>query len=165
MNKALKWAIAMVIALALGALCTYIPLKRHFKAQIEALKPEEVIVIKRDTITAYFPVEIEKRVLVHDSIAVPVMRTDTLFRTDTLYLPREQKVYADSSYRAVVSGISPRLDTIEVYNKTIIQTKIATLKEWRKFDYGIQAGVGLVLPYGEKPSLGGYAGFGITYHF
>lgn len=109
------------------------------------------------------PIEIEKRILVRDTIAIAV--TDTLLKIDTLYLPREQKVYADSSYRAVVSGISPRLDSIEVYNKTIVETKIATQKEWRKFDYGVQVGVGLVCPVNSTPNFGGYVGFGLTYHF
>lgn len=159
-------AIALVIALfliALGALGAYFPLKRHFQAELEALKPEVVQVITRDTIRPSMPIEIEKRILVRDTIAIAV--TDTLLKIDTLYLPREQKVYADSSYRAVVSGISPRLDSIEVYNKTIVETKIAIQKEWRKFDYGVQVGVGLVCPVNSTPNFGGYVGFGLTYHF
>ena len=56
------------------------------------------------------PIEIEKRILVRDTIAIAV--TDTLLKIDTLYLPREQKVYADSSYRAVVSGISDRKSVV-----------------------------------------------------
>lgn len=163
MNNTLKWAVAIVIALAIGALATYFPVKRHFQTQIEALKPKVVEVIKTDTITAYLPVEIEKRILVKDTIAIPI--TDTLLRVDTLYLPREQKVYADSTFRAVVSGVSPRLDSIEVYQKTIEITKIATQKEWRKFDYGLQGGVGLVVPINGKVNFGGYVGFGVSYHF
>lgn len=155
----------MVIAipLVIGALGMYFPLKSHFLAQIEALKPEVVEVIKTDTITAYLPIEIEKRILVKDTIAIPI--TDTLLRVDTLYLPREQKVYEDSSYRAIVSGVCPRLDSIEVYQKTIEITKIATQKEWRKFDYGIQGGVGLLVPINGNVNFGGYIGFGVSYHF
>jgi len=159
-------AIALVIALflvALGALGAYFPIKGHFRAELEGLKTEVIESIQTDTITAYLPYEIERRVLVHDTIKIAII--DTLVVRDTLYLPREQKVYADSSYRAVVSGISPRLDSIEVYNKTIVETKIATQKEWRKFDYGVQVGVGLVCPVNSTPNVGGYIGFGITYHF
>lgn len=159
MSKVLKWAVALVTAFAFGALATYFPLKRHFKAKLDALKPTEVQVIKRDTITAYFPIEIEKRIIERDSVFI---RTE---KHDTIWMPREQKVYADSSFRAVVSGIEPRLDSIEVYNKTIIQTKISIQKEWRKFDYGIQLGVGIVQPINGNPNFGAYAGFGITYHF
>src|SRR5574344_466996 len=81
-------AIALVIALfllALGALGAYFTLKRHFQAQIEALKPEVVQVITRDTIRLSMPIEIEKRILVRDTIAIAV--TDTLLKIDTLYLP------------------------------------------------------------------------------
>lgn len=163
MNNLSKWAVAIVIALAIGSLATYIPLKLHFKAQIEALKPRVEEVIKYDTIIAYMPKEIERRIIEKDTIPIAVI--DTLWKTDTLYLPREQVVYADSSYRAVISGISPRLDSIEVYNKTIEITKIATQKEWRKFDYGLQAGVGLVCPVTSKPTFGFYVGFGVNYHF
>lgn len=144
-----------------GAIVSYFPIKGHFQAELEGLKPEVIEYIKTDTIMAYLPYEIERRVLLHDTIKIAVI--DTLVRIDTLYLPREQKVYADSSYRAVVSGISPRLDSIEVYSKTI--TKIATQKEWRKWDYGVQVGIGLVCPVNSTPNFGFYTGFGVTYHF
>lgn len=34
-------------------------------------------------------------------------------------LPREAKVYQDSTYRAVVSGYRPSLDTISIYQRTV----------------------------------------------
>lgn len=39
--------------------------------------------------------------------------------TQLVYLPREYMVYKDTNYRAVVSGVDPRLDSIEVYKTTI----------------------------------------------
>lgn len=153
--KHIVFALMLLLSLFGGFL-----LGRHSRV---ANEPIVVTEVTRDTIIAYMPKEIERRVLVNDTIAV--ITRDTLWKVDTLYLPREQKVYADSSYRAVVSGISPRLDSIEVYNKTIVETKIATQKEWRKFDYGVQVGVGLVCPVNSTPNFGGYVGFGLTYHF
>lgn len=181
-------AIALVIALfliALGALGAYFPLKRHFQAKLEALKPEVVQVVTERLDTAKFaPKEpIEKdvikyiRIPVADSSAIESLIRDkdalladvaSLERNNdslVLILKREQKVYADSSYRAVVSGISPQLDSIEVYNKTIMETKIVTQKQFRKFDYGVQVGNGLVCPVNSTPNFGWYVGFGLTYHF
>ena len=118
---------------------------------------------KVDTTYIYYPIEIERRIVKKDTIKIAVI--DTLVVRDTLYLPREQKVYTDSSYRAVVSGVSPRLDSIEVYQRTVEITKISPRKEWRRFTYGVQVGVGVVMPFNSSPSFGGYLGFGIGYSF
>ena len=63
--------------------------------------------------------------------------------TQLVFLPREYLVYKDSSYRAVVSGVQPRLDSMEVYQKTITQT---------------------ITKYVSKPApiLKGYGGFGAS---
>jgi len=51
-------------------------------------------------------------------------------------LPRTRKVYQDSTYRAVISGYEPNLDTISVYRKTqyINNTVYVPTKDTRK-DY------------------------------
>jgi hypothetical protein len=161
-GKSYLWgAVSVLAAFLIGALVSGLLVKGHFRAELETLTPEVIEDTKTDTLVHIKPTFVERRIVKKDTIKIAVI--DTLVVRDTLYLPREQKVYADSSYRAVVSGISPRLDSIEVYNKTI--TKIATQKEWRKWDYGVQVGVGLVCPINSTPNLGGYVGFGITYHF
>ena len=185
MNKGLLYGISLLLAFLLGAAVSYPLIKGHFQAKLEALKPEVVQVVAERLDTAKFaPKEpIKKdvikyiRIPVADSSAIESLIRDkdalladvaSLERNNdslVLILKREQKVYADSSYRAVVSGISPRLDSIEVYNKTIMETKIATQKEWRKFDYGVQLGGGLVCPVNSTPNFGWYVGFGLTYHF
>src|SRR5574344_8190 len=162
-------AIALVIALfliALGALGAYFPLKRHFQAQIEALKPEVVQVVTERLDTAKFaPKEpIEKdvikyiRIPVADSSAIESLIRDkdalladvaSLERKNdslVLILKREQKVYADSSYRAVVSGISPQLAAIELYNKTIVETNFATHDDRRDLHYGAPVRAGHLCP-------------------
>lgn len=159
MSNLKKGAVIFLIALLIGAVASYFLTKRYFKAKIGALKPHVVQVIQYDTITAYFPIEIEKRII--DTIRLSEI--DTLVLRDTIFLQREQRVYEDSTYRAVVSGVAPRLDSISVYQRTI--TKIATQKEWRKFTYGVQLGVGLVAPFNSSPSFGGYVGIGVGYNF
>lgn len=161
-GKTYLWgAVSVLAAFLIGALVSGLLVKGHFRAELETLTPEVIEYTKTDTIVQIKPTFVERRIVKKDTIKIAVI--DTLVVRDTLYLPREQKVYADSSYRAVVSGISPRLDSIEVYNKTI--TKIATQKEWRKWDYGVQVGVGLVCPVNSTPNFGFYTGFGVTYHF
>lgn len=165
--KIKNYLIFLVLGIISGACASYFACNRYFKARIEALTPKEVQVIVYDTLRVVEPIFVERRIVKKDTIKIPIM--DTLIRKDTIYLQREQKVYADSTYRAVVSGVQPRLDSIQIYQKTIIQTKIATQKEWRKFDYGLQVGVGAVVPFypqgGTKVALGGYIGFGVNYHF
>jgi hypothetical protein len=86
---------------------------------------------------------------------------------DTIELPKVQRVYSDdSTYRAWVSGYEPRLDSIEVYRKTIKETVTITIPTkkkrtfWQRFNIGIQAGYGLGLDDKKAhPYLGGGVGF------
>ena len=83
-----------------------------------------------------------------------------------LYLPvlLEQKVYEDSTYRALVSGPSfeeygPRLDSIQVYSRTTIQYQTKTVYvEPSRWSIGIQAGYGA-----SKDGLTPYLGVGVQY--
>ena len=143
-----------VVCFALGFYC------KGLHQNIEIQKIEKI-----DTTYIYYPIEIERRIVKKDTIKIAVI--DTLVVRDTLYLPREQKVYADSSYRAVVSGVSPRLDSIFVYPKTIYETRFATQNEWRRITFGLQVGVGGVIPLfsSSDPSLGAYIGVGLGFRF
>ena len=87
---------------------------------------------------------------------------------DTIELPRMQRVYSDdSTYKAWVSGYEPRLDSINVYRKTIKETVTIQLPAekkkrtfWQRFNIGIQAGYGLGLDDKKAhPYLGGGVGF------
>ena len=86
---------------------------------------------------------------------------------DTIELPKMQRVYTDdSTYKAWVSGYEPRLDSINVYRKTIKETVTITtpIKKkrtfWQRFNIGIQAGYGLGLDDKKAhPYLGGGVGF------
>lgn len=78
-------------------------------------------------------------------------------------VPREQKVYEDSTYYAVVSGVSPRLDSIRVHERTrhVTETRTITIqKETKHWRFGPQAGIGITM-HGISP----YAGVGLTYIF
>jgi len=87
---------------------------------------------------------------------------------DTIELPKMQRVYSDdSTYKAWVSGYDPRLDSINVYRKTIKETVTIQLPAekkkrtfWQRFNIGIQVGYGLGLDDKKAhPYLGGGVGF------
>lgn len=152
--KILLLFVLSVVCFVLGFYCKGL----HQNIEIQNIE-------KVDTTYIYYPIEIERRIVKKDTIKIAVI--DTLVVRDTLYLPREQKVYADSSYRAVVSGVSPRLDSIFVYPKTIYETRFATQNEWRRITFGLQVGVGGVIPLfsSSDPSLGAYIGVGLGFRF
>ena len=164
MNNWKIWAVSILTAFLFGALASYFAVKGHFQAKLEGLTPEVMqVVIKRDTLRLNSPILLEIHKVTHDRIKI--VMNDTIVRRDTIYLEREQRVYEDEEYKAFVSGFQPRLDSIYVYPKTIYETKVSTRKEWRRFTYGVQVGMGVVMPFNSSPSFGGYVGIGIGYNF
>lgn len=75
-------------------------------------------------------------------------------------IPISQSVYKDSTYRAVISGYSVSLDSIEVFQKTVYSVKQIPVRVTKKFNFGIQGGYGIT-----KNGLSPYLGFGITLNF
>lgn len=154
MNKTLLTAILLLASFAafffLGWFCKPSEIK-------------EIEVVRTDTLTVYDTTIIDrpvpKFVRVVDSIYVPI--TDTLHLHDTtfLVLPRTQKEYSDSTYRAWVSGFKPQLDSIMVFNKTvyITNTEVVEKRKWWSVTIGPQVGYGFT-PVGWQP----YAGIGVT---
>ena len=129
--------------------------KRDTGPQVVVKTVRDTIVI-RDTITAYKPVPFN--VYVVDTMWVPV----TVHDRDTIWaqLPRTAKVYQDSTYRAVVSGFRPSLDTISIYQRTKVITVTNTVRTPApRWSWGVQTGVGLNAGGGVTP----YVGVGIQY--
>ncbi len=163
MNNWKIWAVSILTAFLFGALASYFAVKGHFQAKLATLTPEAIqVVVKRDTLRLK-PILREIHKVTHDTIKI--VMNDTIVRRDTIYLEREQRVYEDEEYKAFVSGFQPSLDSIYVYPKTIYETKVSTRKEWRRFTYGVQVGMGVVMPFNSSPSFGGYVGVGIGYNF
>ena len=118
-------------------------------------KERVVVEYRTDTITRVKPVYIA---------STPEIRTDTLILRDTIAVPVpiERRVYADSNYRAVVSGWHPSLDSISVYPATKIITieRERVEKERSRWGLGIQAGAGLSANGVAVP----YIGVGVQYN-
>ena len=86
--------------------------------------------------------------------------TDTMRIGDTV-VHREQAYYEDSLYRVWVSGYRPRLDSLQIFPKTVYQTVTNDIyhtitpkkKRW---------GIGLQVGYGYPG--GAYIGVGVNYN-
>lgn len=95
---------------------------------------------------------------------------------DTIYLPqqpqqhqkpqidtliRQEVIYKDSTYMAVVGGIEPYLKSIEIYPKTIYvnNNTTTTIKVRSRFGLGVQAGYGY-----SRNGLQPYVGVGVQYN-
>ena len=121
---------------------------RDYKERVDTL-------LVFDTITRVKPVYIA---------STPEIRTDTLYLRDTIAVPVpiERRVYADSNYRAVVSGWHPSLDSISVYPETRVITieRERVEKERSRWGLGIQAGAGFSANGVAVP----YVGVGVQYN-
>ena len=120
-------------------------------------KERVVVEYRTDTITRVKPIYIA---------STPEIRIDTLIlrERDTIAVPVpiERRVYADSNYRAVVSGWHPSLDSISVYPETRVITieRERVEKERSRWGLGIQAGAGLSANGVAVP----YVGVGVQYN-
>lgn len=119
--------------------------------------------VVRDTIRIEKP--LTKFVKTTDTMLLAV--TDTIVLRDTTYirLPMETKVYADSTYKAQVSGYRPALDFIEVYPTTCTITKNNVVYKTKKTHWGIGVSVGYgVTMKGGNVYASPYVGVGVNYN-
>ncbi len=78
-------------------------------------------------------------------------------------IPITQKTYRDSLYEAWISGYEAKLDSINVFNRTITNTvyQTNTVYKTKRWGLGVQAGYG----YGiGKQGFSPYIGVGIQYN-
>lgn len=89
--------------------------------------------------------------------------TGKIAQKDTVWavVPRTQKRYEDSTYTAWISGYEPRLDSIEVYQKTVVVTKrVEGRVKNRRFNVGLTGGFGYGV-FTRKPDV--WVGVGCTW--
>ena len=187
------FALALALIFAIGDALWQRGTVRELRWQLEHRDTAKVTEVRTDTIPDTIPKKVaEKQVGV---IKVPVNGILSIHRPaystekadikqkeveisaydmmqptaiDTIELPKVQRVYSDdSTYKAWVSGYEPKLDSINVYRKTIKETVTIQLPAekkkrtfWQRFNIGIQAGYGLGLDDKKAhPYLGGGVGF------
>lgn len=130
-------------------------------------KIEPTVIEKRDTVTVVETLRITEPMVVESVLVrtkivrVPVTLTDTTVIHDSVEvaLPITQKTYADSTYKAWVSGYRPSLDSIEVYRKTITIERTLTQKP-KRWSIGVTGGYGYGLLHG-RPDV--FVGVGVSY--
>lgn len=155
----MKRALIILFAILAGAFFGEWLGYRRFTAQIQPPKVITDTVFIHDTFVYRKPVYRTKRVI--NTVYFPA---DTVRMRDTLYipLPIEQRVYGDTRYRAVVSGIRPSLDTIAIYQSTTIINRVRETHLRPKWSIGLQAGVGLTIDGGIRATP--YFGAGVQYN-
>lgn len=119
------------------------PIRDTIVDTIKVVKP----IAKDSVITRYKVVNVE-RVNYVDSVNTI---SEVVFDTVQVRLPIESKHYEGENYEAWVSGYEPSLDSISIYNQTI-------LPKPKRWSIGLQGGVGIT-PKGVQP----YVGVGISF--
>lgn len=141
----LRLAALVLIFLALmGVAITRISKLEKRIHELENAPADTVRIVKIDTVKVDVPVPVHHYVKQTDTafIVLTDVKVDTI--KQLVYLPREYMVYKDSSYRAVVSGVQPRLDSIEVYqrNTTTTITKTVKVPDKKRWGLGVNVGAG-----------------------
>ena len=101
-------------------------------------------------------------VFVCDTIRVHTSDTVRIVGDSTVEITREARVYEDSTYRAVVSGYHPSLDTIAVYPRHSVVTLYSNnvvQGQKKRWGLGVQAGYGVT-----GDGLSPFIGVGISYN-
>ena len=133
---------------------------------------ENELIAKRDTVimvdTIRYPDPqphlVTQEVVRYKYVSISVA-PDTIEKHDTIIrvkegvavIPISLKTYTDSAtYKAVISGYDPRLESIEVYQQVV---EITTARKPPKWSIGLQGGV-YATPAGVQPGIG----VGVTYN-
>ena len=160
----MKKYILIFLAGLLFALCCYFSFSvGQSHPKIETIKIERDTIFVRDTITIKEPVE---KIKWKDKLVyVPVVDTLTIYQNDTVYLAlqKEKVEYKGEDYRAVVSGVFPKLEEISVYPKTTYITEKQTELVKKHWNFNITAGPGVF--YNGKINYGLGVVFGFGYSF
>lgn len=132
--KKLPWILVVCLMLA----CVVVWFRPHKPLRAE-IKTETKIktVVKVDTLFISPPM----------APLLTIRLMDTMHIGDTV-VHREQAYYEDSLYRAWVSGYRPRLDSLQIFPRTVYQTTTNDIyhtikvRDKRRWGLGLQAGYG-----------------------
>lgn len=146
--KKLPWILAILLAVA----CVVSWFRPHEPLPAEVRTETKIkTVVKVDTLLISPPM----------APLLVFQLTDTIRIGDTVVY-REQAYYEDSLYRAWVSGYRPRLDSLQIFPRTVYRTvtndiyHTIKVKDKRRWGLGVQAGYGY-------PG-GFYVGGGVSYN-
>ena len=160
--NSMKWLVVGLWLTITAVLCI---ISYNNGASTAVVTADTIEVVKWDTIVQTKPIAVESKVVELRSYRVKLLgridgsSNDNVYNADSavVELPIEQNVYADSTYKAWVSGFNARLDSIKLYQPTKYIT-ITTKQKTSRWNVGIQGGVGIT-PKGIQP----YIGVGVSY--
>ena len=117
----------------------------------------------RDTIMSNDPVFVTKTKI--DSIPYPVPVRDTMWKTDTIWLPKEQVMWEDTLSRVYASGVSVQIDSVLHFRSKEVITKEreVIVKVKPKWSIGVHAGYGAFVKNGQI-ATSPYIGVGVSYN-
>ena len=144
-----------IIAFIIGLWLATLICRCHHSTESELPLRDTIV----DTITVVKPIAVDSVVTRYKWVNVERVKDTTIvnevsevvFDTVMVRLPIESKHYEGKDYEAWVSGYEPSLDSINVYNRTI-------LPKPKRWSIGLQGGVGMT-PRGVQP----YVGIGVAY--
>lgn len=153
MKSLLFFAAGAAAGMFLGNRCEH-------KSEQLPRESDTVTIIVRDTIRTVKPIATASQSLPLRRVTLPLWHasTDTAAADSVeVALPIERRVYADSSYRAVVSGAMVCLDTIEIFRPLTI-TRITPSANRRRWAIGPAVSLGF-----DGRRLSPTIGISITY--
>lgn len=160
----LKRLVFALVACGMLATIAFFGGRHYERANTPAPEPivEVQTIVKTDTITQIKPVYIKERI--KDTIKVAV--TEVQHHHDTTYvvLPRTSREYAGDMYRAVVSGVQPSLDEMQVFRNEVEVVKYVQTPPppAPKFILNVQSGFGVVPNISKSPYVGVLANYNLT---
>ena len=159
MSRRIAYSLAALAIITAACFSCYYGGKR---AAMASFLPQVDTLLIYDTTELVRPVYVRERVL--DTVYVAVSDTVTLHDTTFIRLPREEKVYSDSTYYAVVSGYRPSLDTLRIFAPAtyITRTQIERAPRW---SIGIETGPGVLVGAEGRIYAGWALALGVQYRF
>lgn len=164
-NKKILVAISGALtSLVIALVLSFIAGQKHALNRLILPQNERVdTLFIRDTILSEIPVFVTR--IKTDSIPYPVPVTDTLWKTDTIWLEREQVMWQDSLSKVYASGVSVEIDSVLHYVPTQVVTKErdVVVKVKPKWSIGVHAGYGAFAKNGQVYASP-YIGVGVSYN-
>lgn len=145
------------VALIISVLLSVLLAGRAAKTkQTEVVRADTIVM--RDTVWIVEPRVVKEEVVKYEKVYLHT--TDTIIKTDSVevIVPITQRVYEDSTYKAVVRGYNPELVSLDMYTKATyyplyikqkVQPKIVVSAGiyggfgWKGADYGLGITVGV----------------------
>lgn len=149
-QKQLAAIIATAIFLALLT-CTWFSGYHKGQKSVKCPSVQTDTIVRIDTIVYDHPVEVEK--WKEKTVYIAIKDTQIVHTTDSVYvvLEREKKAYSGEDYKAIVSGVQPSLDLIEVFPKTTIITN--TIEKPTPYKWSLSAFGDVGYPLGVRAGL------------